>query len=150
MSIATLGLGCGCCRDSDGSSHLATRSSDGRPLPRTVAFGNDGDIVLWEALVLVAGFFAYMSVIFVPIQMEKKRAKAAGASLTVHTAGLCWPALCWPRARLSRTACLCLCRACLCLCRACLLALLVLVLAALGLLVLMPVLEVALAHLGPS
>jgi len=51
------------------------------------AFGNDGDIVMWEALVLVAGFFAYMSVIFVPIQMEKKRAKAAGASLTESMEG---------------------------------------------------------------
>ena len=48
-------------------------------MSRTVAFGNDGDIVLWEALVLVAGFFAYMSVIFVPIQMvfgELKFAKS--------------------------------------------------------------------------
>ena len=42
-----------------------------------------GEIVTWEACILVAGFFVYMSVIFVPIKLADMKAKKAGGSGTL-------------------------------------------------------------------
>ncbi len=43
-------------------------------------FGSDGEIVTWEACVLVMGFFVYMAVIFVPIKLAEMKNKSAGGS----------------------------------------------------------------------
>ena len=48
------------------------------------AFGSDGEVVRWEALILVLGFFVYMAVIFVPIKVAEYMADkrtGVGASL---------------------------------------------------------------------
>ena len=48
-------------------------------------FGSDGEVVTWEACVLVLGFFVYMAVIFVPIVLDQK-AKSAGGGAMMESA----------------------------------------------------------------
>jgi sodium/potassium/calcium exchanger 5 len=49
-------------------------------------FGNDGEIVTWEACVLVLGFFVYMAVIFVPIKLAEMKNKSAAGGSTMESA----------------------------------------------------------------
>lgn len=49
-------------------------------------FGGDGEVVRWEACVLVMGFFVYMAVIFVPIKMAEMKSKKTGGGSTMESA----------------------------------------------------------------